>query len=129
MNSKTKVAVGGIAGAAAALLALMMIQEPDPLPLFAYEGDTVAGVDIPPRVYVEVEENAHAEGVEILPSPCKPGWWNVPCYVDAGTTRLRAFRCLDWKDPNVVEFPKPDQKSCEIQKGFNSKLNIPAKRE
>lgn len=119
-----------IVGAALAIMlgAAMLLTGPTKLPHFAYEGETVAGIDIPPRMYVTVEPNARFNGRDVLPPPCNPGWTNFPCYVETqyegAMVRLWVFRCLDWKDPSVVEKTTWDQKSCEIQKGFNAKLNF-----
>lgn len=118
MNKKSKIAVGTVGVAAAGLLALMMIQEPEPLPMYAYEGETILGYDIPPRLYVLIEQNTHRSKLD---NPeCKPAAWNFPCvvYKNGETVKLHVFRCVAWQADRAV-LVSFDQQSCARQREFD----------
>lgn len=118
MEKRTKklAAVGvAIAAVTAGLLSQLVPSPPEPLPLYAYEGQTILGYDIPPRLYILIEENTHRSKLD---NPeCKPAAFNWPCvvYKNDETVKLHVFRCVDPRDVTNVKF---DQVSCKNQRDY-----------
>lgn len=118
MKRNTKVGIAG--GVVAAILgAALLIPTPEePLPLYAYAGETILGYDVPPKLYVIVQQHAENDRIRLASPECKQYWFNFPCHVvvprGEETVRLHVFPCVE-----MDATPKFDQQSCVSQRKYN----------
>lgn len=92
-----------------------------PLAMFYYEGDTVLGYDVPPKLYV-LTLKANRSQLDL--KECLPGSWNFPCTIyktdtDGATVKLLVAHCVDFRAA-----AKFDEVSCQNQKNYNNSFAV-----
>lgn len=119
MKTRSKI-TAGIGAAALAGMLFVALQEPEPLPRFAYEGEEILGYSIPPRMYALIETPNQWQGIKLTTPECSLNVARACHVVKPNGIRLHINRCVDPTDIKAVKF---DQESCVKQKQYNESFN------